>query len=305
MITTRRNFVRAASVLAIANVAHGANLPLQQDIPIQSGPFSAEGLLRIGTSAPNGSATPSSASGLTGAPTVGYGEGDWYARNMYMQGSRQYEYHVKTYGHPSKFGYKDIIPLWKAERWDPRSADSRYKQPRARNTSSAWASTATISISGTLAVTAGTRSRWVPSATSSASGVRPPAPPVSASASASTCGPATTGGAPTKGRTSRVKRGSALRRETTRQLRPELPPTRRALNPWAEQGNESDAMEAGMVPAGPGSDRSAISRTWYYDRWAQYPSAAGAVRPRRPLLQPRVCAGTTTRPNVVYTAKRA
>ena len=43
MITTRRNFVRAASVLAIANVAHGANLPLQQDIPIQSGPFSAEG----------------------------------------------------------------------------------------------------------------------------------------------------------------------------------------------------------------------------------------------------------------------
>ena len=43
MITTRRNFVRTASVLAIANVAHGANLPLQQDIPIQSGPFSAEG----------------------------------------------------------------------------------------------------------------------------------------------------------------------------------------------------------------------------------------------------------------------
>ena len=40
-------------------------------------------------------------------------------RNMYMQGNRQYEYHVKTYGHPSKFGYKDTIPLWKAERFDP------------------------------------------------------------------------------------------------------------------------------------------------------------------------------------------
>src|SRR5947209_5466626 len=35
--------------------------------------------------------------------------GDWYARNMYMQGQRQYDYHVKTYGHPSKFGYKDLI----------------------------------------------------------------------------------------------------------------------------------------------------------------------------------------------------
>ena len=28
--------------------------------------------------------------------------GDWYARNMYIQGQRQYDYHVKTYGHPSK-----------------------------------------------------------------------------------------------------------------------------------------------------------------------------------------------------------
>src|SRR5579875_973026 len=29
--------------------------------------------------------------------------GDWYARNLYMQGSRQYNYHVAHYGHPSKF----------------------------------------------------------------------------------------------------------------------------------------------------------------------------------------------------------
>src|SRR5579872_5313146 len=32
--------------------------------------------------------------------------GDWYARNMYIQGHRQYEYHVKTYGHPTKFGFR-------------------------------------------------------------------------------------------------------------------------------------------------------------------------------------------------------
>src|ERR1035441_4741813 len=32
--------------------------------------------------------------------------GDWYARNMYMQGSDQYLYHVETYGHPSKVGYR-------------------------------------------------------------------------------------------------------------------------------------------------------------------------------------------------------
>ena len=33
--------------------------------------------------------------------------GDWYARNMYIEGQRQYEYHLEHYGHPSKFGYKD------------------------------------------------------------------------------------------------------------------------------------------------------------------------------------------------------
>src|SRR5438105_1050516 len=27
--------------------------------------------------------------------------GDWYARNMYIQGQGQYEHHLKTYGHPS------------------------------------------------------------------------------------------------------------------------------------------------------------------------------------------------------------
>jgi alpha-L-fucosidase len=58
-------------------------------------------------------------------------QGDWYARNMYLQGSRQYEYHVQHYGHPSKFGYKDICPLWKAERWDPDGLVKLYKRAGA------------------------------------------------------------------------------------------------------------------------------------------------------------------------------
>ena len=29
-----------------------------------------------------------------------------------------YQYHVKNFGHPSKFGYKDFIPLWKADKFD-------------------------------------------------------------------------------------------------------------------------------------------------------------------------------------------
>jgi alpha-L-fucosidase len=58
--------------------------------------------------------------------------GDWYARNMYIQGQRQYDYHVKTYGHPSKFGYKDLIPLWKGEKFDAEHLVRLYKKAGAR-----------------------------------------------------------------------------------------------------------------------------------------------------------------------------
>ncbi|MGH2271762.1 alpha-L-fucosidase [Anaerohalosphaeraceae bacterium U12dextr] len=60
------------------------------------------------------------------------GQGDWYARRMYLQGDGAYNFHVKTYGHPSEFGYKDIIPLWKAEKWDPDYLMSLYKKAGAK-----------------------------------------------------------------------------------------------------------------------------------------------------------------------------
>ena len=58
--------------------------------------------------------------------------GDWYARNMYIQGTPQYEYHLRHYGHPSKFGYKDICALWKAENFDPEALIDRYYKAGAR-----------------------------------------------------------------------------------------------------------------------------------------------------------------------------
>ena len=58
--------------------------------------------------------------------------GDWYARNMYVEGTPQYEYHLRHYGHPSKFGYKDICALWKAERFDPETLLDKYVKAGAR-----------------------------------------------------------------------------------------------------------------------------------------------------------------------------
>jgi alpha-L-fucosidase len=58
--------------------------------------------------------------------------GDWYARNMYIQGHKQYEYHVKTYGHPTKFGFKDVIPTWKAAKFDADHLLQLYKKAGAK-----------------------------------------------------------------------------------------------------------------------------------------------------------------------------
>lgn len=52
--------------------------------------------------------------------------GDWYARQMYIPGHPHYDHHLKTYGHPSEVGYKDIIPLWKAEKFDPEALMDKY-----------------------------------------------------------------------------------------------------------------------------------------------------------------------------------
>ena len=59
-------------------------------------------------------------------------EGDWYARNMYVPGHASYTYHLAHYGHPSEFGFKDILPLWKAENFDPERLILSYKAAGAK-----------------------------------------------------------------------------------------------------------------------------------------------------------------------------
>jgi alpha-L-fucosidase len=59
-------------------------------------------------------------------------QGDWYARRMYQEKDPAYKYHVEHYGHPSEFGFKDIIPLWKAEKWDPDKLMELYKKAGAK-----------------------------------------------------------------------------------------------------------------------------------------------------------------------------
>lgn len=51
---------------------------------------------------------------------------------MYREGSNQYKFHLEKYGHPSVFGFKDVINEWKAEKWDPEELVSLYKRAGAK-----------------------------------------------------------------------------------------------------------------------------------------------------------------------------
>ncbi|WP_339247910.1 alpha-L-fucosidase [Paenibacillus sp. FSL R10-2796] len=57
---------------------------------------------------------------------------EWYPRNMYIQGSREYEHHLATYGEHKTFGYKDFIPLFKAEHFNAEEWANLFKLSGAK-----------------------------------------------------------------------------------------------------------------------------------------------------------------------------
>jgi alpha-L-fucosidase len=65
---------------------------------------------------------------------------EWYPRNMYLKGTPEYGHHVKMWGPHNKFGYKDFIPMFKAEKFDPvrwadlfKNAGAKYVMPVAEH----------------------------------------------------------------------------------------------------------------------------------------------------------------------------
>lgn len=75
--------------------------------------------------------------GVFSVPAFG---NEWYSRNMYQQGSKDYLHHRETYGPQSRFGYKDLILLFTAPKFDPqawatlfRDAGARYVVPVAEH----------------------------------------------------------------------------------------------------------------------------------------------------------------------------
>lgn len=57
---------------------------------------------------------------------------EWYSRNMYIREREEWDYHRKTYGEHTVFGYKDFIPLFRAGRFDPKEWTELFAQAGAK-----------------------------------------------------------------------------------------------------------------------------------------------------------------------------
>lgn len=67
--------------------------------------------------------------GVYSVPAFG---SEWYSRNMYIQGDPCYEHHLKTYGPHKEFGYKDFIPMFQANQFDPGAWAELFAEAGAR-----------------------------------------------------------------------------------------------------------------------------------------------------------------------------
>ena len=67
--------------------------------------------------------------GLYSVPAFG---SEWYPRHVYRKDSPEYRYHVNKYGPLDKFGYKDFIPLFKAEQFEPKKWVELFKKSGAK-----------------------------------------------------------------------------------------------------------------------------------------------------------------------------
>jgi alpha-L-fucosidase len=130
MQVSRRALMKMTAAAAVAANTAGQAIPA--GIEIQRGPFSPSDSSLEKYACPKWFHDAKFGIWAHWGPQSNVGAGDWYARNMYMEGSRQYKFHLEHYGHPSKVGYKDVIPTWKAERFEPKELMRLYRQAGAK-----------------------------------------------------------------------------------------------------------------------------------------------------------------------------
>lgn len=66
--------------------------------------------------------------GLYSVPAFG---SEWYSRNMYIPEEAAYRHHIQTYGPHKDFGYKDFIPMFRAEKFDAKAWAKLFRKASA------------------------------------------------------------------------------------------------------------------------------------------------------------------------------
>ena len=140
MIASRRRFLQFAAAGTLAStVERHARAALAKPQPVPKGPFeptweSVKAHYRTPEWFHQAKFGIFIYWGLYAVPAY---HNEWYAKHMYGQFA---QWHTEHYGPPDQFGYKDFIPLFKAEKYQPeiwaelfRKAGARYVVPVAEH----------------------------------------------------------------------------------------------------------------------------------------------------------------------------
>jgi alpha-L-fucosidase len=117
----------AGSLMAAVAQTNSLNLP-----PIAAGPFKPDWNSLTNYQTPEWFRDAKFGIWAHWGPQCQPEHGDWYAREMYIEGSADYKSHLAEYGHPSTNGFKDVIHDWKAADFDPDKLLAFYKKNGAK-----------------------------------------------------------------------------------------------------------------------------------------------------------------------------
>lgn len=124
----KKSFLLAFALTAMTVQAQDYKVPVSEaDEPMQAGSFDPtwESLRKYET--PKWFRDAKFGIWAHWGPQCVEGSGDWMARELYMEGNYKSNFHREHYGHPSEVGFKDILPLFKAENWTPDELVAFYK----------------------------------------------------------------------------------------------------------------------------------------------------------------------------------
>jgi len=110
------------AALLSKNPADPKDFPeVKMDFPIAAGPFEPtwDSIRKNYSGAPSWFRDAKFGVFVHWGPQASGRSGDWYARNLYRQGTPAYNNHLKNFGHPSEVGYKEVLHAWTAPKWDP------------------------------------------------------------------------------------------------------------------------------------------------------------------------------------------